>query len=1335
MASIDELHWSAILDTADFDKKAAKLRDEAKALNKSLSDMLDIYSKFKGKTLITEKGVTNAKELSSVLSEISKKMSELPSSVKVYEDATKKANKEVERTSQHYTTQSVLLRQLASLAGTYFSVRGVQSFLKSLIDVTGQFEVQKMALASMLQSSEVADRIFNQYRQMALNSPYTFQDFTKFGKQLTAFNIPAQELIGTTKMLADVAAGLGVDMGRIILAYGQIKSAGVLKGTELRQLTEAGVPILDSLAKQIEETTGKTVKLAEVFQMISKKQIPFEMVEKAFKDMTSEGGKFYNMQEVLVETLQGKVGKLRDTWQQMLYDIGRSEDMNKILKGSIDAVTKLISDYETLGRRISDLVIGFGAYKAALIATEYATGTFSLANHKLLITLTNIGKWIKTNPYALLAAAAAAIGVAAVRSMVDYTKSANIMKNAQREQKQAFDDATISISKERGELERLAKIAGDESKSMTERQTAIDVINAQYGDYLKNLGIEKVSIDNLKTSYDDLSDAIAGKYLQQLRDSTVGNAETAKNDARAALNAFNADFIRNTKITTGKNKGKIYTAQGVGMIQGEVERFISEHPLYDGDALYKGLVGIYKKYGLDIEGRGSARQAGKLYKAAYEFSESSKILKESEKDFNAFVKGYNKDMADFQKTTDNAQPKGTVTTPNTPKASQGGAAVISEWDQVIEDIDKQLLKDIDDGTKAFDKAFEERMKALNEFDAFLDEWAHTERESDGVGVSGKVGDIIVKYKEDDYKTLVEYRKQLNNLKTIFGENTTAYANAKKKLDEWRSSMEAANKSDFFQKIRSLAGDIFEEGMFGYDLSNWGDKTIGQINAIGKALDNLDVPEDIKEALKNYPEILEELIRGVKDLATSENDNTVTPEKMKAIKKEAGFAISKIVGLSDSFAELGEAMGNAGLKQAADSISNISSVAGEAIRAFDEFGGKGGGGASAFAAYLVVIVELEKRLLELTAIDEAQRKREREARRDARATGRLQDTAVGSFFGTSEMSLMNSRIGQLQRIRASMAEYVGDIENLGFRVNSYKLWQKLFGWMYPENYQNGQYLPDTTRNLSEIAESLGMQLYDEYNNLNSETLKAILSSYEDLTEEQSDWIKKAIVDSESYAEAIADVKDILDSVFGDIASSAADNIINQWIEASSAALDYADVLDDVARRYAKMLIESSMLDQVLNKDEADKVASMFISGDVEGAMGRIAEDMQKIADMEPLYESILTAFDPYFQRGEGGGGSMANGIKGITEDTASLLASYINAIRADVSMIRAMEAVGWKDVNGILSSVGVLPTLNDYVAQVAATTANIAENTRALVDRIDRITTSASGRAALAVDVQ
>ena len=151
----------------------------------------------------------------------------------------------------------------------------------------------------------------------------------------------------------------------------------------------------------------------------------------------------------------------------------------------------------------------------------------------------------------------------------------------------------------------------------------------------------------------------------------------------------------------------------------------------------------------------------------------------------------------------------------------------------------------------------------------------------------------------------------------------------------------------------------------------------------------------------------------------------------------------------------------------------------------------------------------------------------------------------------------------------------------------------------------------------------------------------------------------------------------------------------------------------------MLVQSAILDKVLNPEEADRVAEMFMNDNVDGAMAAIAEDMDKIAAMEPVFNQIMSSFDPYFNRQDStsSSGSLGSGIKGITEDTANLLASYINAIRADVSDIRLMQESGWQGVSSIGAS---LPTLNDYLAQVAANTYDSAQNTQRILSELQSV---------------
>ena len=1342
MASIDELHWSAILDTADFDKKAAKLRDEAKALNKSLSDMLDIYSKFKGKTLITEKGVTNAKELSSVLSEISKKMSDLPSSVKVYEDATKKANKEVERTTQHYTTQSGLLRQLTSLAGTYFSVRGVQSFLKSLIDVTGQFEVQKMALTSMLQSSRIADDIFNQYRKMALNSPYSFQDFTKFGKQLTAFNIPAQELIGTTKMLADVAAGLGVDMGRIILAYGQIKSAGVLKGTELRQLTEAGVPILDSLAKQIEETTGKTVKLADVFQMISKKQIPFEMVEKAFKDMTSEGGKFYNMQEVLVETLQGKIQKLRDTWQQMLYDLGRSEGVNSVLKGGLDYVTRLISNYETLGRTLIELIAVFTTYKVTLIALESASGAFELANHKILSSLKAIGSWISKNPYAIIAATITAASFAVYKSIKDVNKQANRMKDIIRDNDKALGEEVEKLD----ELNVKLKL---NKKGTKEWNDAKEEVVSTYGQYFNGLDNEIEKVGDLSTAYDLLKTSI----IDATRARQIATFQQQEEDR---INEHNKELLEGIRKTIYKK----YSRAEAYMIMDEVQRVLNVGG-HIGDLMQNSTVS-------KLLDKSSDRLKADINSL---FASNRGARMQYMNDLRTLIKEYGLEGTELDPDFNGPTPKKTspktgVTKQKVVNTGEEIAASISEWDKVIEDLDKQLLKDIDDGTKEFDKAFDDRMKAMKDFDDFLDKLEHTQSAGGGEGAANKARDFISGYKKADYKVLEEYRKQLGNLKLVYGENSVAYDNAKRKLDQWRASAEAANKSDLFEKMKGLADDIFKEGMIGYDLTNWSDKTLEQIRDIKKAINGLEVPDDMKKDVASVDGLLDHIVDALNRYKQSYANNTANPEEWKAQLKSAKKFASYISLAATSMQKLGEAMNSSNLSGFAEMLGNLS----DTWQAIIEGGERGGlvgaliAGATSFIDKFINYLSEAKR--EETAILDAISETAREAGR-IRFDESLRD-GVKSLFGDDTLKSITSATLAIKGLsdewdklmdifgrvkEAEISQYVratsgGGGQGVMLAKHSEALRNAING-VEDLVFNNGSAIIS----IKQAAAELGYELVDGFNNINPALLDEIIKVYNleeavkrnRVDKDTLDYFKALSEYAKEYAEAMGQIEDAVSEVFGDVADSMVDSFIENFKSIGDAVGDIGDAFTDLGETIVKSMLKSYILDTILKKyeDEAKGMMMDYSTGSItyEDLAQRVSVFADSVtADTEKARDYInamLAAFrdNDLLNMGEENSNTVANGIKGITEDTASLLASYINAVRADVSMIRAMEAVGWKDVNGILSSVGVLPTLNDYVAQVAATTANIAENTRALVDRIDRITTSASGRAALAVDVQ
>lgn len=258
-----------------------------------------------------------------------------------------------------------------------YSIYAAQNFLRAVVDIGGELENQKIAMASILQDEGKATTIFNQIKKLAVASPFGIMDLNQYAKQLSAYSIPYNELYDTMKRLADISAGVGVDMGRIILAYGQIKAAKFLKGTELRQLTEANIPMVDKLAERFSKLEGRIVSAGEVLDMISKKKVTFEDVKDVLWELTDDGGMFNNMQEVLSESVKSKWKNLADAIDIMLGDI--AESMGSTLKWTAESLTTLAQNWKEVVPAIEAAVGAFGVYKVATFGANRLIGNESAA--------------------------------------------------------------------------------------------------------------------------------------------------------------------------------------------------------------------------------------------------------------------------------------------------------------------------------------------------------------------------------------------------------------------------------------------------------------------------------------------------------------------------------------------------------------------------------------------------------------------------------------------------------------------------------------------------------------------------------------------------------------------------------------------------------------------------------------------------------------------------------------------------------------------------------------------------------------------------------------------
>lgn len=401
-----------------------------------------------------------------------------------------------ERLNRGMSNSWKLSGQLANQIANLYSIYALERFGNALIQIGGEFQKQRIALTAMLGDSGRAQKIFDQIRGLAVESPYTFMDLSGFTKQLAAFSVPYEELYETTKRLADISSGLGVDMGRIILAYGQVRSAAFLRGTEVRQFTEAGIPILDALAKKFSELEGRVVSVGDVFDKISRREVPFEMVRDVLWEMTDAGGQFYNMQAVLTESLSGKYDKLKDSLQIMIGDM--AEASSGLIGGTLDMLTALTDKWKEIGAVIVTVSTAVGTYKSAQAAANIVTAqsavvaryaaishatlskgqittlattrALSLGMTKLNALFRAFNATVLMNPYAWAAAAVAGLAYV-VYNLATATTAA---ESAQSAFNKTLEDTKSKVDSWKNDVGELVRTIQGEDNTDLQKQLAFD---------------------------------------------------------------------------------------------------------------------------------------------------------------------------------------------------------------------------------------------------------------------------------------------------------------------------------------------------------------------------------------------------------------------------------------------------------------------------------------------------------------------------------------------------------------------------------------------------------------------------------------------------------------------------------------------------------------------------------------------------------------------------------------------------------------------------------------------------------------------------------------------
>ena len=347
------------------EKNVEKQRKTNAILQAQENTIENITAKLKHWRSVMNSSELNGQQFRKAAEEVRRLSKSLEEAKNRVDNLTGKA-KSVNKLTQEFANQEGYVSRLIKRLAVYAGYEQFTNLLTNIRQVTAEFELQRVSLGAIIQDQQKANQIFSEIKAFALKSPLKILDLTKYTKQLAAYRFETDKLFDTTKRLADVSVGLGVDYGRILLAYGQTRSSMYLRAAELRQYTESGIPMLELLAEKFSELEGRMVSTEEVMDKISKRMVTFSMVEDVFKDMTDAGGMFYNMQEKQSQTLYGMWAKMGDAAAVMYEQMGNTATANNAMKEVIQLMSDMMLHWTALANVAQTAAIGFAGYKAAM---------------------------------------------------------------------------------------------------------------------------------------------------------------------------------------------------------------------------------------------------------------------------------------------------------------------------------------------------------------------------------------------------------------------------------------------------------------------------------------------------------------------------------------------------------------------------------------------------------------------------------------------------------------------------------------------------------------------------------------------------------------------------------------------------------------------------------------------------------------------------------------------------------------------------------------------------------------------------------------------------------
>ena len=483
-----------------------------------------------------------------------------------------------EKTKEEGKKQAEVWQNLVKGATAYFTLQGASAFIKQVVAVRSQFQQLEISFGTMLKSKEKANELMAQMADLAAKTPFGLEEVSEGAKRLLAFQVPAEEVTETLRRMGDVAAGLGVPMGQLIHVYGQVKAQGKLMTNDLYQFMNAGIPIIAELSKVV----GKSE--TEIKDMVSAGKIGFPEVQAVIKNMTNEGGLFFNLMAEQSKSLGGQISNLGDSFDQMLNEIGKASE--GYISGAIQGVTFLVENYKTLGKVIAGLIVTYGAYRTAVLVNialtkgwaiaakedAIAKGIQTVATNAATVATKALNAAMKANPYVLVATAVVGLG-AAMWALKDKTTAADKAQQDYNNQKQQSIDWE---QQHKQKIDELIDSATNQALADTDRQKALILLQKEYPNIFAKYDIEKLKLaDILKLKQEIAKHDSEEKKFQRTNDFLkYQDFEKILNNAKAGKSGYNVNELKKNSAFD-KEMTRVFGNSWVHKM-GEVSEYIKE---------------------------------------------------------------------------------------------------------------------------------------------------------------------------------------------------------------------------------------------------------------------------------------------------------------------------------------------------------------------------------------------------------------------------------------------------------------------------------------------------------------------------------------------------------------------------------------------------------------------------------------------------------------------------------------------------------------------------------------------------------------------------------------